>query len=185
MQTDLLPIIYKLPGGQPIQVEEAMPEDYLAIEEMIRHSAMEGRGFGLDEFTKTGVFNRNLLRNSHAVVARLEHGGAPIAATIFGTSAVCRTENKLMGGYIVVSTSHRGSGVGTKLMNTLVVIAKTLGYEGMLMDVYRSESRTISWSKRMGFYVTGSLPDCGYVKDQGYVDSLLLYREFKFDTSKL
>ena len=182
LQTKLLPVSCEVPGGQTIYIEEADPNEYITIEEMIRQSAREGRGFGLDEFTETGLFNRKLLRNSHAVVARLEPGGAPVGVTVSGTSAVCRVENKLMNGYIVISPSFRGKSVGTALMKTLVNVAKSLGYEGMLIDVYQTESRTISWSKKLGFCVTGSLPECGYVKGQGFVDALLLYREFKFDS---
>ena len=184
MQAKVLPITRQLPGGQSIYVEEAAPGEYLMIEEMIKQSAREGRGFGPDEFTETGLFNRRLLRNrnSHAVIAHLEPGGPPIGVSLIGTSAVCRVENKLMNGYMVISPSHRGKGVGSALMNALVDVAKSLEYEGMLIDVYQTESRTISWSKKMGFCVAGSLPECGYVKGQGFVDVLLLYREFKFDS---
>ena len=185
METSILPVTYYIQGGKTIRIEEAVPEDYLTIEEMIRQSALEGRGFGLDEFTENGLFNRNLLRNSHAVVARLEPGGLPIGVALAGASAVCRVESKLMNAYIVISPTYRGNGVGTVLMETLVDIAKSLGYEGMLIDVYQTESKTISWSKKMGFRVTGSLPESGYVKGHGFVDVLLLYREFKFDGSKL
>ncbi len=176
-----------LASGKTVVVEEAREQDYIAIEELIREAATEGRGFGLDEFAPTGAFNRNLFRDrrSHAAVVRLSPSDAPIAALVFGTSAVCRTENKLMSGYIAVSKLHRGSGVGTLLLKTLINTAKTLGFEGVLFDVYQTESRTISWSKRHGFHVTGSLPECGYVKNQGFVDALLMYREFQFDYSKL
>ena len=185
MKASVLPVTCSLQGGKTIRIEEAVPEDYLTIEEMIRQSALEGRGFGLDEFTENGLFNRNLLRNSHAVVARLQPGGLPVGIALAGASAVCRVESKLMNAYIVIKPTYRGNGVGTALMGTLVDVAKSLRYEGMLMDVYQTESKTISWSKKMGFRVTGSLPESGYVKGQGFVDTLLLYREFKFDGSKL
>ncbi len=188
----------RIPGGfQPVQgklktrlavrVEEASPEDYLTIEGFIRQAALEGHGFGVDEFTDSGTFNRNLFRDkrTHAVVARTGSDGRIVGAVIFGTNSVCRTENQLMGGYIAVPTEHRGVGVGTLLANTLIDTARSLRYEGVLLDVYQSESRTIAWSTRLGFHVTGSLPHCGYVRRQGYVDSLLFCREFKFDSADL
>ena len=76
-------------------------------------------------------------------------------------------------------------GLESILVEAMINISKELKFEGLLLDVYQTEWKFMGLLMDMGFKVTGSLPKCGYVKGKGYVDSILLYKEFIVGSCKL
>ena len=170
-----------------IEIQQSIPnviliakQDALIVEEMIRSAARDGTGFGLDEFTSQGVFNRKFLRETTILVASWEDGGQPIGTMLLGPSAVCRSANLLMNFYLIVEPGHRHNGVGTCLSTQMELLANRLGYEGILLDLYQCDVTALEWLRKRDYRVTGSLPDCGYIKGRGYVDCVLLYKDFHF-----
>lgn len=94
-------------------------------------------------------------------------------------------QSLVMGCYILVDSERKYQGLEEVMVENMIEIARKLEFEGILFDVYRTETKFVALLLDMGFKVTGSLPECGYMKDAGYVDSLLLYKEFTVGSSKL
>ncbi len=172
----------KIPGVKgELGLGEAEAEK---AENFIRKSAREGHVMALDEFLDNGIWNRKLLKETH-VVGIFDTKNDLVGLMLFGASGVCRTESLVMGGYLLLEKGHRVEPVQRRLMDIMTDIARTLSFEGVLLDVYRTETDFMSLLLDLGFKVSGTLPECGYVKDKGYVDSVLLYKEFVVGSSKL
>ena len=173
-----------LPSDEILLVKEVPRDDYLPVEKIIRRAASSGRVFGIDEFTEKGLWNRKFLRRTYVlglynVVNDLQ------GVVLFGPSSICRTDSVLVSGYIALEPDCRHKGIETQLMRLVEKLTQQLNFEGVLMDVFRTEFEFMSLLMDMGYTVTGSLPKCGFVKGKGHTDSLLLYKEFVIGSSKL
>ena len=165
-------------------VREITESEYLTAEKNIARAAKSGYMIALDEFLDNGSWNRKFLKETH-VVGVFNSNENFIAQCMIGPSAICRTESLVMGCYVLVSPEHQNQGLEQVLIEQMIFIARKLKFEGILFDVYRTEFKLMTLLIEMGFKITGSLPECGYIKDAGYVDSLLLYYEFVIGSSKL
>ena len=154
------------------------------MEKNIAEAARSGYMIALDEFFENGVWNRKFLKRTYLIGAYNSNGDL-IGQGMFGPSAICRTESLVMGCYILVDPKGRYQGLEEVMVENMIEIARNLEFEGILFDVYRTETKFVALLLDLGFKVTGSLPECGYLKDVGYVDSLLLYKEFIVGSSKL
>ena len=185
LPTELSPKCLTLPTSrEKYQIKEVPKSDYVVVENCIANAAKSEYMIAVDEFLDNGVWNRKLLKKTH-LVGIYNSKGHLVALSLFGPSAICRTESLVMGGYVLVNSQHQYQGLEIALVENLTDIAKKLDFEGIAFDIYRTETRFISLLMDMGFKITGSLPEYGYMKDVGYVDSLLLYKEFVIGSSKL
>ena len=151
---------------------------------MIRNSAESGKMVGIDEFTKTGLWNRKFLRKTY-ILGVYNNKNKLAGVALFGPSSITRTDSIIMSGYIILDHDHQFLGLESILVEAMINISKELNFEGLLLDVYQTELKFIGLLMDMGFKVTGSLPKCGFVKGKGYVDSILLYKEFIVGSCKL
>ena len=151
---------------------------------MIRNLAETGRMIGIDEFTHSGLWNRKFLRKTY-VLGAYNNKNKLLGVALFGPSSITRTDSIIMSGYIILDLGHHLLGLESILVEAMINISKELKFEGLLLDVYQTEWKFMGLLMDMGFKVTGSLPKCGYVKGKGYVDSILLYKEFIVGSCKL
>ncbi len=185
LEGELLHSSIDLPSsGRTLYLREAGRDDVMAVESLIRNAALLGEGFGIDEFTQQGIFNRKLLRRTSCIVGSFQENGPVIAAVLLGPSAVCRSANNLLNFYPIVAQEHRRHGIANILLEEVELFAREVGYDGILLEVYQSHSAVLQWFSKHNYHVTASLPDCGYLKGQGYTNLLLLYKDF-YITSKL
>ena len=158
---------------------------------MIRNAAESGRMMsGIDEFTHSGLNNlepKVSHENSKTYVmgAYNHENNILLGVAVFGPSSITRTDSIIMSGYIILDLDHHFLGLESILVEAMINISKELKFEGLLLDVYQTEWKFIGLLMDMGYKVTGSLPKCGYVKGKGYVDSILLYKEFIVGSCKL
>ena len=162
----------------PLYVETPNAEQFIQMEHLIRQEAEEGTGFAIDEFTGDGFFNRQLLRKSQEIVITERSGGEPIAAAIFGQSAICRTVSPMGGGYVLVKKEYRRQGIGNALLNFVLEELERQNYKGFLTDVFPHCGGFLHILLSNGFFVTGSIPKVAYVKGQGLTHSLIVYKDF-------
>ena len=50
------------------------------------------------------------------------------------------------------------------------------GFKSVLTDVFLTKTAGIQLAQYFDMNIVGSIPQCGFVKDHGYVDRLLLYK---------
>ena len=153
-------------------------EQFTQLEQLIRREAEEGSGFAIDEFTEDGFFNRFLLRNSQEIVVTENPDGEPIAAAVFGQSAICRSASPMGGGYVLVKKEYRLMGIGNALLHFVLEEMERQGFKGFLTDVFPHCGGFLHILLANGFFITGSLPKVAYVKGHGLTHSLLVYKDF-------
>ncbi len=143
---------------------------------MIRGFASEGRGFGVDEFKPDGHFLHRLLHQPKVLLVT-NHSNDLLGAVIYGYSNVQKVHGQILGSYVIVKKEHQRNGIGSLLLNSVSDIAINMKCNSLLFDVYVNNHAAITWLYKSGFYCTGSLRHCGYVKNEGFLDCLLFHRK--------
>ena len=160
-------------------VRPASREEVWEAEEVWREMADAGEGFGIDEFDENGCHCRGTFYESDVFVV-IDEDGEVAGAALFGPSSLSRTKMTAAGCYTGIKPSYRDAGLGTKLLEYFVTLAKMNKYAVMYIDVLISDRLSFmnTVAKKAGFMNSGSLPKCAYVKNYGLADSLLYYMRF-------
>ena len=162
----------------PLCIETPNASQLIQVEHMIRREAEDGGAFAMDEYTEDGLFNRQLIRKCQEIVITEEPGGDPVAAAIFGQSAICRMMSPLAGGYMLVKKEFRRRGIARALLSFVQEETEKQGFKGFITDVFPHCGPFINILLHSGFYVTGSMPKAAYVKGQGLTHSLILFNDY-------
>ncbi len=153
------------------------PEEILYIESLWKDAAARGEGFGLDEFTEEGYFNRMFFREANILVAENTQGEI-VGAAVFGPSSLSRMENPLLSTcYVTVDTNRRKQGIGKSLLEYSMDLLKKDGFLGVLSDTYINNYQMLGLLRILNYSFLGSLPMCAYIAGIGPTDSLLVYKD--------
>ena len=163
-------------GGEEITLRGANTDEIEEVEEMVRQCARMGDGFNIDEFSpEDGHFLHKFILEPKVAIATGSNGTIK-GAVICGLSTVPRVPGALYSAYFIVKESERRKGIGAALFEVVKELCRKDDCD-MLFDVYLNNQDAIEWLKKNGFLVTGCLPHCGYVVNNGYTDSLLMSKE--------
>ena len=163
---------------EEVTLRGANRQEIQEVEEMARKCAQNGDGFNLDEFCAVdGHFLHKFILEPKVVVAT-DAQGTIKGAAIYGLSAIPRVPGALYSAYFIVKESERRKSIGTVLLEKVKNICQEEGCD-MLLDVYLNNQVAIEWLRNNGFLVTGCLPHCGYIVNNGYTDALLMYKNLQ------
>ena len=148
-----------------LKVTAADQMDVWDAQHVMRACAMEGDGFGVDEFTSDGVYNEKVIKDCHYWVVRREKGGEMVAFVLAGTNGHCRSlGHQQANGVIIVLKPYRKQGVGRLLLEFCETHCQTLGYKHILTDVLATNLAGLALMRKRDFVVTGSVPHSCFVK---------------------
>ena len=174
-QKIILPTVLKL------TVEVASDKDRVTVNDMIYNAALDGDGFSVDEFTADGYLNCKMFKKTLTVVVK-NKAGEVIGAAILGPSSLpCIHETDQLAVYIIVLKSHKRIGVAKSLGNIGLKFAEQNGFKCILMDAFVTNQGAVGLSQYFRMNILGTLRLCGFLKGQGYTDSLILYKPFYKD----
>ncbi len=154
-----------LPDGTSIRIRPIRPEDAELLKEFVRGMSSETKYFrfmqAIDELTPEMLFRFTQLDYSRemAVIAvtegekkTIQLGVARYTVNPDGTS--CEFA-------IAVSDKHRGMGIGSQLMETLMEAAHNHGVRVIEGEVLSDNHRMLSLMQQLGFSITSSMDDPG------------------------
>lgn len=84
----------------------------------------------------------------------------------YGTFRAAQGYRKSVELTIYVDVAHRGSGVGSKLMQTIIEHAKVDGYHVMIGAIDAANQQSIEFHKRFGFIEVARMPEVALKNDQ-------------------
>ena len=143
---------------------------------MMRSAAEQSDGFAIDEFNEKGHFNRKFFYDSNVVVAKTSDD-VIVATAIFGPNKLCRARNeKQIAIYTLVNPDFRRKGLGSAFLKYFSKEAKKAGCTSILTDAFATNVAAHQLLYKNDFIITGTLPQCGMLKNKGYTDSFLFWR---------
>ena len=71
---------------------------------------------------------------------------------------------------IALYQKYTGLGIGRAMMETVIRLAKEMGYEQLELEVVADNERAIALYKKMGFEICGTTPKAMKYKDDTYAD---------------
>lgn len=124
------------PSGRVRIRTAAGKDDIIQVENLWRDAADRAEGFGTDEFREDGYFNRKFFREANILVAE-NSLGIIIGASVFGPSALSRSENPVLATlYVTCTPTTRRQRVGTSLLQYSMELLKKDGFKGVISDTY-------------------------------------------------
>ncbi len=159
-----------------ITLKEPDIKEIDAVEHLIRNCAAQGEGFGIDEFKSDGHFNHRLMHEAKVLLA-MDPEKNILGTAIYGFSSLSRVPGSIFSAYFIVKKEHRRKGIGSLLLNAVCDISERMSCDTLVFDVYINNHGAITWLNKAGFYCTGSLRHCGYIKGLGFTDCLLFHRK--------
>lgn len=78
---------------------------------------------------------------------------------------------------IALFQKYTGMGIGRVMMETLIRLAKEMGYEQLELEVVADNERAIALYKKMGFEICGTTPNAMKYKDDTYADEYKMVRK--------
>ena len=173
-----VPLHHKVIGK--LRVDFANKMDIWEVQDVLRDCALEGEGFGLDEFTPDGVFNeKHILNCKYWVVRKMQDEGL-VACILSGENGHIRSFNKCQAaGAIIVLKEYRRLGLGSELLQYCIDQGQVMGYKYILTDVLACNTAGLALMKKGKFLMTGTIPKSCQVKGQrGYTDCYLHWKQF-------
>jgi RimJ/RimL family protein N-acetyltransferase len=77
---------------------------------------------------------------------------------------------------IAILPSHRGQGLGSKLLEMLIDEGKRMGLRMFMLHCFENNTVALALYKKLGFVVCGLLPEAYYYRGQ-FVGEVILYRK--------
>jgi L-amino acid N-acyltransferase YncA len=82
---------------------------------------------------------------------------------------------------LIVRMDYRSKGLGDLMMERVVRMGRRLGYEAINGWVYVTNPASIKLFKRYGFVEVGRLPRAANLKEIGFTDVLILYKDLSLN----
>ena len=162
---------------EKITIKGATTMEVKEVENLIWRCAQNGDGFNFDEFCpNNGHFLHKFLHKPKVVIATDDHGSIKGAA-IYGLSTLTRIPGSLYSAYFAVKRTDRRKGIATALLDIVCEMSRKQQCNMLLFDVFVNNHVAVNWLHKQGFIGTGSIPKCGYIANNGFTDSLLMYKE--------
>ena len=168
---------------------------YLAL----KAAGVDGNGYGVDELPNIGFFVRWYIQDHYNLVfelapspsspsprheladdgdtARHSPGGI-IAYANIGTSLYSRSVNnsKICDGNIVVLPEFRGRRWSGELLELRSMICYDVGLPVVISDTLMNNKPILLNANRFGVTLTGTIPRGAYLKDVGWIDTVVNYK---------
>lgn len=104
--------------------------------------------------------------------------GAYVGNCSFMGMGMLRNKHRVSMG-IALQQKYSGKGIGTKMIETLLSVAKEKGIEQMELEVVTTNESAIGLYKKMGFEIFGTMPDNMKYKDGSYGDVYWMMKKLK------
>jgi L-amino acid N-acyltransferase YncA len=163
-----------------ITLRPARAEDSAAVS-LIYNQGIEDRVATLETELRTPEERREWMaaRGPRHPVIVAESGGAPSAAgTVVGWGSLnvfnARPAYRLVADFSVyVERAWRGKGVGHRLLERLIEIAREVGYHKMVLSTFPTNTEGVRLYERLGFSRVGVYHEQGML-DGAWVDTLIM-----------
>ena len=145
---------------------------------MVYREALNGNGFGIDEFNANGTYSRKRLHTSCTIVLKddsdILHG-----AMFVGQPQLCRSRAApVLGVYVVVPENTYQRELSLVLYGLAKELARHHRCQGVLTDLFHCNHHIIEIATVAGFSFIGCIPNSAYVNGHGHCDSMLMYNKF-------
>ena len=176
-----LPIQKILPNSAKIEIDWMREQETEAVRDLLNSVILEGKTYPQEQPLSESEFAAYWL-SSDAFVARGiddKKTSAPrevLGAFYLKPNFPGRSSHICNAGFIV-QRRHRGQGIGRVMGETMLEIAASRGYRGVMFNlVFETNIPSLNLWQSLGFQTIGRIPAAARLADGQVVDALMLYR---------
>jgi len=189
-----LPCQSSIDGGTQINIRPLRRDEVGDFYESMKEAATSGNGYGYDELPGLAYFVRWYVDDKYNLVYELatpeagndsssqtehkQHGRIVVGYNNFGPSVYTRSHEKpaLFDGNIVLRPEFRGRRWIRDLSEIRIGIGVDCGVRSFFEESFMTNVPGTRSLRRTGAIVCGTMPHNAYLRDCGFVDSVLYYK---------
>jgi ribosomal protein S18 acetylase RimI-like enzyme len=176
-----LPIQKVLTNSGKIEIDWMREQEKAAVRDLLNAVVLEGQTYPQAQPLSESEFAAYWL-SSDAFVARWSDDkktsapGEVVGAFDLKPNFPGRCSHICNAGFIV-QRRHRGQGIGRVMGETMLEIAASRGYRGVMFNlVFETNIPSLNLWQSLGFQIIGRIPQAARLADEQVVDALMLYR---------
>jgi ribosomal protein S18 acetylase RimI-like enzyme len=159
----------------PLEIREITADEFQKVWPIFHAVVAAGDTYAYDPAT-TYEQARDLWTSPPARCFVAEDGGAAVGAYCLKPNQPGLGDHVANAGYMV-SPDSRGRGVGGRLCEHSLEVAREAGFRAMQFNLVVAHNETaIALWRRHGFEVVGRVPDAFRHRQRGLTDALVMYR---------
>ncbi|MGJ5675458.1 MAG: N-acetyltransferase family protein [Nostochopsis sp.] len=176
-----LPLYKSLKNGIKVELDYMHPEEQEEVRKLLNLVILEGKTYPQKQPLSPSEFAAFWLNQDAFVVKRAAESATLQSKEIWGAFYLKpnfpgRCSHICNAGFIV-QPDKRGLGIGRFMGESMLSIAASLGYEGVIFNlVFANNIASIHLWKSLGFQTIGQIPRAVKLDTQ-QVDALIMYRE--------
>lgn len=175
-----LPMHVALPDGRHVTIDTMTDSQMSNMYKLIVAAAINGHGFGVDEYPTEKDFRREVDGYPSFVLCGKECGKLIAAFSLVDSKFYRGTENKVVDPIIIVKKSERGKGIGDFIFRQVVHFSKRLGFTGIYTDTFNNNHAMMKIIERYpGFQRVGHFPMSGKMPDGTLVGANLYFKDLR------
>jgi len=180
-----LPCRCNIDGGRTqITIRPLRPDEIGDFYATMKEAASSGNGYGFDELAGLAYFVRWYVDDKYNIVYELagndtEEKPVVIGYNNFGPSMYTRSHEKpaLFDGSIILRSEFRGRRLVRDLTEIRIGIGVDCGVGSFFEETFITNVPGTKSLRRTGAVVCGTIPRHAYIRDCGFVDGVIFYKQ--------
>lgn len=176
-----LPLKQRLQSGLALTIDEMQPAETETVRSLLNQIILDGDSYPQDRPLSAPGFADYWLKG-HAFTAYCQPRAAiepELAGAFYIKPNFPGRCHHICNAGFIVPPHLRGRGIGRQLAQAMLTLAPTLGYQAVMFNlVFETNQASLAIWQSLEFEVIGRIPQAVRLRDNRYVDALMLYYRF-------
>lgn len=177
-----LPVNTNLKNGIKVELDYMHPSESDQVRKLLNNIILEGKSYPQKQVLTKLDFDAYWLLGDSFVVKSIvpnnkSHSQEILAAFYIKPNFSGRCSHICNAGFIV-QPQMRGQGIGRFMGETMLIIARSLGYQAVMFNlVFETNIPSIKLWESLKFQTIGRIPAAVQLEDDSHIDALIMYRQ--------
>jgi L-amino acid N-acyltransferase YncA len=177
-----LPVYKDLKNDIQVELDYMHSEESQQVRKLLNTIVLEGKSYPQKEPLTNLEFDAYWLVGDAFVIKAVNRNNQSLSPEILGAFYIkpnfAGRCNHICNAGFIVQPQMRGLGIGRFMGETMLLIAKSLGYQAVMFNlVFETNIPSIRLWQSLGFQTIGRIPAAVELEDSLYVDALVMYRQ--------
>ncbi|XP_078581200.1 uncharacterized protein LOC144864746 [Branchiostoma floridae x Branchiostoma japonicum] len=174
-----LPLLMSLPSGRQVSLDHHKEQDVEQLFSIFKKIVEDGQSYPQEKMESLQDFRDYYLSHDVFVARDAAKTSEDVLGAFYVKPNFPGRSSHICNAGFIVKESERGQGLGKKMAERFLYIARDLGYKASFFNlVYVNNEASLRTWRGLGFKEIGIVPNAGFIKGLGYTDAVQFYYDF-------